>query len=67
KRELNNKGVWLIEGQSIDKQGRISGTGRRSRIASFWMEGPAAAYQTLSQLVYKLLTAEQEYELTGSE
>ncbi|MDA4442194.1 phage terminase large subunit family protein, partial [Escherichia coli] len=35
--------------------------------ASFWMEGPAAAYQTLSQLVYKLLTAEQEYETTGSE
>ncbi|MDF7390330.1 phage terminase large subunit family protein [Proteus mirabilis] len=67
KRELNNKGVWLIEGQSIDKKGKISGTGRRSRIASFWMEGPAAAYQTLSQLVYKLLTAEQEYELTGSE
>src|SRR5699024_11580712 len=31
------------------------------------MEGPAAAYQTLSQLVYKLLTAEQEYEATGSE
>ncbi|MGT5421677.1 phage terminase large subunit family protein, partial [Escherichia coli] len=28
---------------------------------------PAAAYQTLSQLVYKLLTAEQEYETTGSE
>ncbi|MCE2167315.1 phage terminase large subunit family protein, partial [Streptococcus thermophilus] len=30
-------------------------------------EGPAAAYQTLSQLVYKLLAAEQEYETTGSE
>ena len=31
------------------------------------MEGPAAAYQTWAQLVYKLLTAEQEYEATGSE
>ena len=31
------------------------------------MEGPAAAYQTWAQLVYKLLTAEQEYETTGSE
>ena len=31
------------------------------------MEGPAAAYQTLSQLVYKLLTAGQDYETTGSE
>ncbi|HAV8337984.1 TPA: phage terminase large subunit family protein [Escherichia coli] len=38
-----------------------------SDIASFWMEGPAAAYQTWAQLVYKLLTAEQEYEATGSE
>ena len=31
------------------------------------MEGPAAAYQTWAQLVYKLLTAEQDYETTGSE
>lgn len=67
KRELNKKHVWLRDGQKIDRHGVISGEGRRSRIASFWMEGPAAAYQTLSQLVYKLLTAEQEYEATGSE
>lgn len=67
KRELNNLGIWLIEGQRIDRHGVISGEARRSRIASFWMEGPAAAYQTWAQLVYKLLTAEQEYERTGSE
>ncbi|MFJ5428980.1 phage terminase large subunit family protein [Pectobacterium actinidiae] len=67
KRELNLKGVWLREGQAIDRDGHVTGEGRRSRIASFWMEGPAAAYQTLSQLVYKLLTAQQEYEATGSE
>lgn len=67
KRELNSRGVWLIEGQVIDRHGNITGEARRSRIASFWMEGPAAAYQTWAQLVYKLLTAEQEYERTGSE
>ncbi|EFI2815703.1 phage terminase large subunit family protein [Escherichia coli] len=67
KRELNGKGVWLREGEIIDRTGNITGEGRRSRIASFWMEGPAAAYQTWSQLVYKLLTAEQDYEATGSE
>lgn len=67
KRELNGKGVWLREGLVIDREGNITGEGRRSRIASFWMEGPAAAYQTWSQLVYKLLTAEQDYEATGSE
>lgn len=67
KRELNGRGVWLRDGETIDADGNRAGEPRRSRIASFWMEGPAAAYQTLSQLVYKLLTAEQEYETTGSE
>lgn len=67
KRELNGRGVWLREGEQIDRGGTVSGEARRSRIASFWMEGPAAAYQTWAQLVYKLLTAEQEYEATGSE
>ncbi|EHT4058400.1 phage terminase large subunit family protein [Escherichia coli] len=67
KRELNGRGVWLRDGESINADGSRYGDPRRSRIASFWMEGPAAAYQTLSQLVYKLLTAEQEYEATGSE
>lgn len=67
KRELNINGVWLKEGQLIDASGQISGEGRKSRIASFWLEGPAAAYQTWAQLIYKLLNAEQEYEMTGSE
>ncbi|EIR6563538.1 phage terminase large subunit family protein, partial [Escherichia coli] len=67
KRELNGRGVWLREGEHIDREGNVTGTPRHSRIASFWMEGPAAAYQTWAQLVYKLLTAEQEYEATGSE
>ncbi|MDI3359768.1 phage terminase large subunit family protein [Lelliottia sp. V89_10] len=67
KRELNGRGVWLRDGESISATGERSGTPRRSRIASFWMEGPAAAYQTLSQMVYKRLTAEQDYERTGSE
>jgi len=67
KRTLNLKGVWLREGQQIDRDGTVTGEARRSRIASFWMEGPAAAYQTWAQLVYKLLTAEQDYEVTGSE
>lgn len=67
KRALNNKGVWLKERQTIDKHGIVTGEPRESRIASFWMEGPAAAYQTWEKLVYNLLQAEQEYERTGSE
>ncbi|KAA8726738.1 phage terminase large subunit family protein [Ewingella americana] len=67
KRALNMRCVWLRDGQKIDAAGVVTGEGRRSRIASFWMEGPAAAYQTWSQLIYKFLTAEQEYEATRSE
>jgi phage terminase large subunit GpA-like protein len=67
KRELNKQGIWLRDGESINRAGEISGIPRRSRVASFWMEGPAAAYQTLSQLVYKLLSAQQDYESSGSE
>ncbi|VEG70356.1 bacteriophage terminase large subunit [[Pasteurella] aerogenes] len=67
KRDLNNSGKWLKEGQRIDKNSNISGKARNSRIASFWLEGPAASYQTWEQLTYKLLTAEHEYEMTGSE
>lgn len=67
KRALNIGGKWLKEGQTIDKDGVIHGKGRNSRIASFWLEGPAAAYQTWAQLTYKLLTAEHEFEMTGSE
>ncbi|PKF60624.1 DNA packaging protein [Psychromonas sp. psych-6C06] len=67
KRGLNKNGVWLKEGQVIDKKGNVTGHARKSRIASFWMEGPAAAFQTWQQLVYKFLSAEEEYELTGSQ
>lgn len=67
KRDLNIGGKWLKDGQTIDKNGVIHGEGRKSRIASFWLEGPAAAYQTWEQLTYKLLTAEHEFEMTGSE
>lgn len=67
KRGLNKKGEWLKEGQKIDKHGVVTGHARKSRIASFWMEGPAAAFQTWQQIVYKFLSAEEEYELTGSQ
>ncbi|MHB9319108.1 phage terminase large subunit family protein [Phytobacter diazotrophicus] len=67
KRELNIRSVWLRDGEKIDCDGNRYGEPRRSRIASFWMEGPAAAYQTWAQMIYKFLTAEQEYDATQSE
>lgn len=67
KRKLNKDGIWLKEGQTVNRFGEVTGLARKSRIASFWMEGPAAAFQTWQQLVYKYLNAEEEYELTGSQ
>lgn len=37
KRELNGRGVWLRDGESINADGSRYGDPRRSRIASFWI------------------------------
>lgn len=64
---MNLGGRWLIEGLSIDNQGRISGTPRSSTIASFWLSGIAAAYIGWETLINKYLQALLEYRLTGIE
>lgn len=66
RREMQSWGVWLGEGQVIDR-GRIRGTRRRSNIASFWLEGTAATFTTWPKLVKNYLDATQELDDTGSE
>ena len=39
----------------------------RSNIASFWMKGPAAAFQEWQSLVLEYLRAKQTFDLTGDE
>jgi phage terminase large subunit GpA-like protein len=67
KKELNTAGRWLKEGQIWLPNGSFAGKARRSDIASFWMKGPAAAFQDWSSLVLNKLRAEEEFKLTGSE
>lgn len=67
KRELNINGRWLPEGCELTSSGEVTGTRRSTRIASFWMEGPAAAYQSWQSLADKLARAEETYQLTGSQ
>lgn len=61
KRELNGSGVWLREGEQIDREGNVTGTpviqGLRHSDGR-----PRCSLSDRAQLVYKLLTAEQEYE-----
>lgn len=60
KRALNINGRWLAEGA-------LSGEPRKSSIASFWLKGCAAAFQSWSSLVMEHLRGVEEYERTGSE
>jgi len=65
--ELDANGVWLRDGELIDKHGNRSGKFRRSDIASFWLKGPAAAFAQWKTLVINYLLAMQDYESTGND
>lgn len=67
KRALNGKCEWVPEGCELTPGGELVGTPRESRIASFWMEGPAATFQTWASLAQMLRQAEEIYEQTGSQ
>lgn len=67
KHELNKRGRWVPDNCTIDQEGVIHGTPPRSTIASFWMKGVAAAFSDWKTLVFNYLTAEEEYQKTGSE
>jgi phage terminase large subunit GpA-like protein len=60
-------GVWLKDGQSIDERGNTVGRAPRTNIASFWLNGVAAGFQSWPQLVVKFLNAQREFTATGSE
>lgn len=53
KDQMNSAGNWVPE------------EGRTSDIASFWLQGPAAAFQTWKGLITKELQAKAEYNNTG--
>ncbi|WP_136247944.1 phage terminase large subunit family protein [Halomonas borealis] len=67
KRDLNLAGRWVPEGCELTLDGELVGTPRQTRIASFWMEGPAAAFQSWASLAEKLARAEESYQQTGSQ
>jgi phage terminase large subunit GpA-like protein len=64
---MNAHGHWVREGETIDTSGRIEGEGRRSSIASFWLKGPAAVFQTWQSLVRNFLRASAAFGRTGDD
>lgn len=68
KRAMNQRGFWMKDGQTYNPEtGEIEGDGIRSRVASFWLKGPAAAFADWTDMTLKYLKAVDEFEATGSE
>ena len=67
RQSLDQRGVWLRDGERIDKDGNRYGTPRRSDIASFWIKGPNTAFGQWKTLVLNKLLAEEEYSKTGND
>lgn len=67
KHQLNQRGVWLRDGEKITATGERYGAPATSTIAGYWLGGCAAAYQNWKSLVMRHLQGLREYALTGSE
>lgn len=71
KDELNLNGRWIRDGEMVLPDGTVAvRPGEkvvRSSIASFWLKGPAAAYQNWGQLVEKEIRALRALEETGDD
>lgn len=63
---MNRAGRWLHEGETI-VNGEVVGERRRTHIASYWLGGVAAAYQTWPSIVQRYLQAVLTYTRTGDE
>lgn len=60
-------GMWVKDGQGIDKLGRVFGPNPRTMIASFWLRGVAAAFVSWPKLYAMYLDACDDYARTLSE
>ena len=68
KYEMNLRGFWMRDGQRWNRrEQRIEGEPFRSDMASFWLQGVAAAFKDWRTIVLNWLQANQEYLRTGSE
>lgn len=67
RREMNLRGRWVHEGQSIDRAGNVTGARRPTPYASFWLGGAAAPLQRWDSLLYQYFQAVQTLVRTGDE
>ncbi|MBU2113706.1 MAG: phage terminase large subunit family protein [Gammaproteobacteria bacterium] len=67
KHSMVMKSRWVPEGCRITSEGEIIGTPIDTDFVSYWMQGPAASFQSWEQLVYQYLQAVKDFESTGSQ
>lgn len=71
KMKLNATGRWVPDGARLTPDGKLEPVPgmeiARSDIASFWLKGPAAAYQPMGELVAKYLRAMKALEDTDDD
>lgn len=65
--EMNQWGLWVASGQGVDQQGMRIGTPTSTMIASFWLNGVAAAFTNWKKLVAQYLDALDVYERSQDE
>lgn len=64
---MNAAGAWLAAGQTLTARGEILGDAPKTLLASYWLTGPAAAYQSWDSLVQRYDQAQRTLERTGDE
>lgn len=67
KRDLNSSGRWLHEASDGTLVGIDSPMVRRTDMASYWLDGAAAAFSTWAELVSQFRAAVDRFEATGDE
>lgn len=67
KHDMNRAGRWVPDGRAIGKDGAMEGSEPTTSIASYWLGGVAAAYQTWQSLLENYLQGLREYAMTGEE
>ena len=67
KKWMNERGVWLREGEKILANGTRYGTPLESDTISYWLKGPAATFVTWPELVVKTIKAQRKLETTGED
>ncbi len=67
KDRMNRSGVWAAEGQVVHADGTVTGERPEARIASYWLGGVAASYQSWESLIERYLQALRTFATTGEE